>query len=74
MSVTIKFGPANNFSAEDGKYDDVQDILDDSALASLLGFGDNVVAFVDGSEVSNDYDLNDGDVVSLQTKAHGKSL
>ena len=72
--VTIKFGLANSFVAEDGKYDDVSDILNDSALASLLGFGDNVVAFVDGSEVDADFDLNDGDIVSLQTKAHGKSL
>ena len=72
--VTVKFGPSNSFVVDDGKYVDVSDILNDSALASLLGFGDNVVAFVDGSEVDADFDLNDGDIVSLQTKAHGKSL
>jgi sulfur carrier protein ThiS len=71
-SFTVKFGLGNEVTQPVSKFATVGDVIRDAAIQSLLGFGSNVEATVNGSVVSNDTLIYAGMVVSLQTKAHTK--
>jgi len=70
--VTIRFGSGNEVTKPDGFYHTVGQILDDQALLGVLGAGANTDAVIDGAIVDRDYPVEDGDIVSLQTRANIK--
>lgn len=71
ISVTIKFG-ANRFDRQFEEETEVSEILENDAFQTAFGFGDNVVARINGNEVDEDYVLEDGDVMVIETKINKK--
>ena len=72
MKVTITHGLDNSITRNVADGTTVDDILGDAALAQVLGFSDNVVGYIDGAEVGNDTELEDGDTLTLRAKAGSK--
>lgn len=70
--VTIKFGAGNELTKQFDAGTSVGDIINDDAIQSNLGFGDDVEGYVDGAAVGEDYQPREGQVVSLRTRANTK--
>jgi hypothetical protein len=72
MSITIKFGLGNEVVQPEAKFATVGDVVRDPAIQSLLGYGANVEATVNGHVVCFDTPVTANMVISIQTKAHTK--
>lgn len=73
MQVTFRFGPTNELSKNLREGTTVQQALSDSSLKAGLGFGDNVQAIIDDTVQSGSTTLNDGDIVTIETRANSKA-
>lgn len=73
MTVTIRFGPANELTREFARNTTVSTLLGDRGIQSALGFGSNVQAVIDGEVQNPASPLADGDVVLIETKANAKA-
>ena len=73
-SFTVKFGLGNEVTQPVSKFAAVADAVRDAGIQSLLGYGDNVEATINGSVVPGDTRITAGMVISLQTKAHTKGF
>jgi hypothetical protein len=72
MQITIEHGMQSvTLSRPEGTT--VGNIIGDSNIKAVVGFGDNVTPIVEGSTVDNTYALQDGDTVTLQAKAAVKA-
>jgi len=70
MSIQIKFGPSNSIEKPVSDYPTVSSILNDTNIKTLLGFGSNVEASVNGA--SGVEQLSDGDMVTISNRASTK--
>lgn len=73
IKVTVSFGLDNSRSWNVNSGTRVRDLLADVNLRAQLNFGDNVDAYIGATVVQGTYQLNNGDVVTLQTKANAKA-
>lgn len=73
MTVTIRFGASNELSKAVPAGTTVGTILRDANVKAVLGFGDNVQAVVDGVVQRDTAPLDDGDVVTVETRANSKA-
>jgi len=74
MNITVK-GNGNTpveLNAENLNIETAGDVLSSNVIKQIFGVGDDMVASVNGDIVNNDFDLADGDVITLTTKGHGK--
>lgn len=69
---TVKFGAGNTIDKDFAPGTTVGDIIEDEALQSVLGFGDNVEGVIGGTAVGEDYEPSAGSVLSLRTRANTK--
>lgn len=70
--IVIKFGLDNELRKDVAEFPSVGAILRNPTLQAALGFGDNIQAHVNESEVPDTYALRDGDLVELTTRANSK--
>jgi sulfur carrier protein ThiS len=71
--VTINFGLSNTVEKQFPENTTIGDVLANSGLRAVLGFGDNAVAKIDGSVQPNGADISDGDVIDIEVKAQTKA-
>lgn len=72
-TVTISYGPANSVTRQFNEGATVGDVLKDTNLRAVLGFGENVQALIDRTPMSPTTSLNDGDEVNLEVVANQKA-
>lgn len=73
MKITVNFGLSNSLTREVPDGTTVGQILSNSNWMTTLGYGENVVAKIDGVTQSNDKRLVDGDEVDLEVRANTKA-
>ncbi len=73
MQITINFGLSNSITKEVPDGTTVGQILSDRTFQSALGFGDNVVAKIDGFAQDNNRRLVNGDQLDLEVRANQKA-
>lgn len=71
--VTLRYGPENELTKAIDAGVCVSGLLQDRGIQSMLGFGDNVVAKIDGDVVSGSTVPDDGDIITIETRAHEKA-
>lgn len=65
MSIQINYGASNGVVRDVSEFTTVAEILGDSELQAVLGFGENVEAYVNGERGITE--LRDGDVIDIRT-------
>lgn len=72
-TVEINFGLSNTVTKQFPIGTTIGDLLANAGLRALLGFGENVVAKIDGSVQSNGSVISDGDVINIEVRANTKA-
>jgi len=67
--VSVSYGLDNSITLS---ADTIGEILDNDRAKQFLGFSDNIEAVVNGVVVGSDYNLMNGDTVTLRAKAGNK--
>jgi len=70
--ITINYGTESHTHTFAGSIT-VGEVLRNSTIKAVLGFGDNVRSLVSGVEQGSDAMLRDGMVVVVETKANSKA-
>lgn len=70
---TLRFGATNSLNVQLAG-STVASVLANSAYRGALGYGSNVQAKINGSVVSNDYQIRSGDVIDIETRAQEKAV
>ncbi len=74
VNVLIRFGTGNEIRRAYPENTTIKSVLTDSSTRTVLGFGDNVVAKIDGALVRDDLVVRDGLVIDLETAANKKAV
>jgi hypothetical protein len=72
MKLTINYGPDAITKNFDGSRS-ISQVLSDSSIKAVLGYGDNVKALVSGVEMSNDTVLSSDTEITIETRANSKA-
>lgn len=73
ITITTRFGATNELTKEFSEGTTVSQLLSNQSVKATLGFGDNVQAVVNGSILAGNTVLDDGDVVTIESKANSKA-
>lgn len=73
ITINIRFGATNELTKELPEGTTVAALLANQSVKVGLGFGDNVQAVVNGSILSGSTVLDDGDAVTIESKANSKA-
>lgn len=73
MRIIINFGLSNTLSRDFPSGTTVGEVLKNPNLKAALGYGDNVVAKIDGVTQDPSRQLVDGDEVDLEVQANKKA-
>lgn len=72
MQVTIRYGMESiTRTVPDGTT--IGQLVQDSNLKAVLGFGDNTRALINGIQMSNDVTIPYGAVITLETACNSKA-
>lgn len=72
QQVTIKYGLQQvTRSVPEGTT--FRQVMQDSTVRAVLGYGDNVRCLIDGDEQPEDGEVSDGDVINIETRANKKA-
>lgn len=73
IKVTIQYGRTNVIEKTVREGTTIGDILRDTAVQNVLGFGTNVQGSVDSVAQEVDAELEDGDVLVIEARASAKA-
>lgn len=73
MKVSIHFGIGNSVTKEYAAGTTVSQVLGDSNLKAVLGYGDNVRAVIDGVPQPGTAELSEGDAIHVETNVGCKA-
>lgn len=73
ITITTRFGATNELTKGFPEGTRVSQLLSNQSVKATLGFGDNVQAVVNGSILAVNTVLDDGDVVTIESKANSKA-
>lgn len=73
MQVTINFGVGNSITKSYPVGTTVSQVLGDSNLKAVLGYGENVTAVIDGVRQPGTAELSDGDAIQVETSVGCKA-
>lgn len=73
ITVEVRFGGGNSVEHRCPQGTTVGQVLANNRVKTALGYGDNIVARIDNQEVDNETPVDQGDVISLETRANQKA-
>lgn len=73
IGVTLNFGLSNSVTRSFPAGTTLGQVLSNSSLQAVLGFGGNVVGKIDGVIQDPGHRLVDGDEIDIETKANTKA-
>jgi len=73
MRITVRYGVTAEFTNDFPARSTVGSVLSNSSVKAALGFGNNVQGVVEGQIQDNNHVLEDGDVLTVETKANAKA-
>lgn len=73
ITVTVNYGLSNSLTREFPEGTTVGDIIRNNNIMASLGYGENVVAKIDGVTQETSRRLADGDSVDLEVRANKKA-
>lgn len=73
VNITLRYGTANALTRGVNAGTTVKQVLTNQSFRAALGFGDNVIAKINGAAVRDDLYVTDGLVIDLETAANQKA-